>query len=75
MIFLGEPRIASEGRGDWVVYHTGASPHDAGTVKKVRLPARDKLLDLEIISNKEEYKPRETASYTILALNRRRILI
>ena len=31
------------------------------------VPARDKKLNLEIISNKEEYKPRETASYTILA--------
>jgi uncharacterized protein YfaS (alpha-2-macroglobulin family) len=31
------------------------------------VPARDKVLNLEIISNKEEYKPRETASYTILA--------
>ena len=31
------------------------------------VPARDKMLNLEIISNKQEYKPRETASYTILA--------
>lgn len=30
-------------------------------------PARDKMLNLEIIPNKSEYKPRETASYTILA--------
>jgi uncharacterized protein YfaS (alpha-2-macroglobulin family) len=35
--------------------------------KRLVVPARDKLLDLEIISNKEEYRPRETASYTILA--------
>jgi uncharacterized protein YfaS (alpha-2-macroglobulin family) len=35
--------------------------------KRLVVPARDKLLNLEIISNKEEYKPRETASYTILA--------
>lgn len=35
--------------------------------KRLVVPARDKMLDLEIISNKEEYKPRETASYTILA--------
>src|SRR5919205_1195102 len=41
MIFLGEPRVASEGTGDWVVYHTGASAHDAGTVKKVRLAVLD----------------------------------
>ena len=33
------------------------------------VPARDKMLNLEIISNKKEYKPRETASYTILARN------
>jgi uncharacterized protein YfaS (alpha-2-macroglobulin family) len=35
--------------------------------KRLIVPARDKVLNLEIISNKEEYKPRETASYTILA--------
>jgi len=35
--------------------------------QRLTVPARDKLLNLEIISNKEEYKPRETASYTILA--------
>jgi len=35
MMFLGEPRIASEGANDWVVCHTGASAHDAGAVKKV----------------------------------------
>ena len=37
MLFLGEPRFAGEGARDWVVYHTGASPQDAGEVKKVRL--------------------------------------
>jgi uncharacterized protein YfaT (DUF1175 family) len=41
MIFLGESRLASEGARDWVVYHTGASPADAGTVKKVRLAVLD----------------------------------
>ena len=41
MIFLGEPRFASEGAHDWVVYHTGASPQDAGEVKKVRLAVLD----------------------------------
>jgi alpha-2-macroglobulin len=35
--------------------------------QRLVVPARDKMLDLEIISNKEEYKPRETASYIILA--------
>ncbi len=41
MIFLGEPRVASENAHDWVVYHTGASPQDAGEVKKVRLSVLD----------------------------------
>jgi alpha-2-macroglobulin len=37
--------------------------------QRIVVPARDKMLNLEIISNKNEYKPRETASYTILARN------
>jgi uncharacterized protein YfaT (DUF1175 family) len=41
MIFLGEAREADEGASDWVVYHTGASPVDKGTVKKVRLAVLD----------------------------------
>ena len=41
MVFLGEPRVASENARDWVVYHTGASPQDAGEVKKVRLSVLD----------------------------------
>jgi len=41
MIFLGQVHIASEGSNDWVVYHTGASPSDEGTVKKVRLSVLD----------------------------------
>lgn len=41
MIFLGEARLASEDGRDWVVYHTGASPADDGTVKKVRLSVLD----------------------------------
>jgi hypothetical protein len=41
MIFLGQPRFASEGANDWVVYHTGASTTDEGTVKKVRLAVLD----------------------------------
>jgi uncharacterized protein YfaT (DUF1175 family) len=41
MIFLGASRVASEGASDWVVYHTGASAMDAGTVKKVRLSVLD----------------------------------
>ena len=35
--------------------------------KSLVVPARDKMLNLEVIPNKNEYKPRETASYTILA--------
>lgn len=41
MIFLGEAHTASAGARDWVIYHTGASPTDAGTVKKVRLSVLD----------------------------------
>src|ERR1043166_2150919 len=37
MIFLGPARVASNGANDWVVYHTGSSPIDKGTVKKVEL--------------------------------------
>ena len=37
--------------------------------QRLVVPARDKMLNLEIISNKKEYRPRETASYTILARN------
>ena len=37
MIYLGEARVGSEGAADWVVYHTGASPTDAGEVRKARL--------------------------------------
>ncbi len=35
--------------------------------QRLVVPARDKMLNLEVISNKNEYKPREAASYTILA--------
>ena len=41
MIFLGPARIAPNGAQDWVVYHTGASPVDKGTVKKVELSVLD----------------------------------
>lgn len=41
MIFLGEARIAGNGAQDWVVYHTGSSPTDKGTVKKVELSMLD----------------------------------
>jgi uncharacterized protein YfaT (DUF1175 family) len=41
MIFLGQAQIAAGGANDWVVYHTGSSPNDEGTVKKVRLSVLD----------------------------------
>ncbi len=33
------------------------------------VPARDKLLKLDIVPNKKEFRPRETVSYTVLARN------
>jgi uncharacterized protein YfaS (alpha-2-macroglobulin family) len=33
------------------------------------VPARDRMLKLDVIPNKKEYKPRDVASYTILARN------
>jgi uncharacterized protein YfaT (DUF1175 family) len=41
MIFLGEARTAENGASDWVVYHTGSTPNDNGTVKKVELSVLD----------------------------------
>lgn len=41
MIFLGPAHISSNGAQDWVVYHTGSSPVDKGTVKKVELSVLD----------------------------------
>lgn len=52
MLFLGKPKIASEGAADWVVYHTGARPEDGGTVKKVRLAVLDEHPD-------RRWRPRE----------------
>lgn len=45
MIFLGPAREAGEGASDWVVYHTGASAMDEGTIKKVRLAVLDQHPD------------------------------
>jgi uncharacterized protein len=45
MIFLGEASLAANGAGDWVVYHTGSSPTDKGTVKKVELSVLDRHPD------------------------------
>jgi uncharacterized protein YfaT (DUF1175 family) len=41
MVFLGGPRAAANGVQDWVVYHTGSSPIEQGTVKKVELSVLD----------------------------------
>ena len=41
MIFLGDSKLSDEPSSDWVVYHTGASPTDEGTVKKVELSVLD----------------------------------
>jgi uncharacterized protein YfaT (DUF1175 family) len=37
MVFLGRALVDNEGAADWVVYHTGSSPGEAGEVRKVRL--------------------------------------
>lgn len=41
MIFVGESRLTPADTRDWVVYHTGASAVDEGTVKKVQLSVLD----------------------------------
>ena len=41
MIFVGASERDGEGAADWVVYHTGSSPSDEGTIKKVRLAVLD----------------------------------
>jgi uncharacterized protein YfaT (DUF1175 family) len=45
MVVLGSPHMAPNGAADWVVYHTGASPTDQGTVKKVQLSVLDRHPD------------------------------
>jgi uncharacterized protein YfaT (DUF1175 family) len=45
MIFLGEARFGETGAKDWVVYHTGSSVSDEGTIKKVRLAVLDEHPD------------------------------
>ena len=35
----------------------------------IAVPARDKMLKIDIVLNKKEFKPRDVASYTILARN------
>jgi len=41
MIFLGDAKLGDTPAADWVVYHTGSSATDAGTVKKVQLSVLD----------------------------------
>src|SRR5262249_23811480 len=41
MIFIGEAKAGADKGRDWVVYHTGSSPSDKGTVKKARLGVLD----------------------------------
>jgi uncharacterized protein YfaT (DUF1175 family) len=41
MVFLGEAKLGETAGSDWVVYHTGSSPTDEGTVKKVELSVLD----------------------------------
>jgi len=45
MIFLGGGRVSPNGAGDWVVYHTGSTPTDDGTMKKVELSVLDRHPD------------------------------
>ncbi len=45
MVFLGAPRVAANGQRDWVVYHTGSTATDDGTVKKVELSVLDQHPD------------------------------
>lgn len=37
--------------------------------QRIAVPARDRMLKLDIVPNKKEYKPRDVASYTVLARN------
>jgi uncharacterized protein YfaT (DUF1175 family) len=41
MILLGRAKIGANQSNDWVVYHTGSSATDEGTVKKVELSVLD----------------------------------
>lgn len=41
MIFLSESRVTASSSRYWVIYHTGASPTDPGTVKKVEMSVLD----------------------------------
>jgi uncharacterized protein YfaT (DUF1175 family) len=41
MVFLGDAELGGDHSSDWVVYHTGSSSTDNGTVKKVQLSVLD----------------------------------
>lgn len=45
MIFVGQSSHERDSSGDWVVYHTGASPGEPGEVRKVRLGVLDQHPD------------------------------
>jgi hypothetical protein len=45
MVFLGSPRVAPNGQRDWVIYHTGSTATDDGTVKKLELSVLDQHPD------------------------------
>ena len=45
MVFLGSPRVAPNGERDWIVYHTGSTATDDGTVKKLELSVLDRHPD------------------------------
>jgi hypothetical protein len=45
MVFLGSPRVAPNGERDWIVYHTGSTATDDGTVKKLELSVLDQHPD------------------------------
>jgi len=42
MIFLGDAKLGGNQSTDWMVYHTGSSATDEGTVKKVELSVLDR---------------------------------
>jgi alpha-2-macroglobulin len=64
--------VPIEGRYEPNVYLSVAYIKDGEMYTHDRLlsvPARSKFLNIEVLADKKEYKPRETARYTILARN------
>src|ERR1041384_842185 len=64
--------VPIEGRYEPNVYLSVAYIKDGEMYTHDRLlsvPARSKFLNIEVLADKKEYKPRETAHYTILARN------